>query len=341
MMPITGASPKTPILFCGADDAFAMPLAAMLASAVASLGEGRKLAVFVLDGGLSQTSISRIRALEQTGPLRIEFLEADLSVLKGLPVSGHVNYCTYLRILMPQLLPNTVERAIYLDADVMVLADLGKLWDEPLDGWHCRAVQEVSAPVMDARLGLLTYRRCAPYLSTIRPVPNYRSFGFSPSSQYFNGGVMLVDLAKWRQDDITEKLLRCLQDNRRYVRWWDQYALNVVLAGKWGKLDNRWNQTSQIYTFPSWDQSPLDEATFNRLRRDPFIVHFNARQKPWHLGCRHPWREAFFRYVDMTPWAGLRPVRRPWELRRWRRERIEDLLVFAGRRYRWLTARLA
>jgi lipopolysaccharide biosynthesis glycosyltransferase len=149
---------------------------------------------------------------------------------------------------------------------------------------------------------------------------------------------MLIDLAKWRCDDITGQLLRCLHDNRRHVRWWDQYALNVVLADKWGELDCRWNQTSQIYRFPSWDRSPLDETAFEQLRNGPFIVHFNTRCKPWHLGCEHPLREAFFKYVDMTPWAGVRPTRRPWSFARWRRERVEDLLVLAGRRYRWLDA---
>src|SRR5208337_4235492 len=98
--------------------------------------------------------------------------------------------------------------------------------------------------------------------------------------------------------------------------------------------------TSHIYSFPSWERSPLDQATFDQLRNDPFIVHFNARRKPWHLGCNHPWRDAFLKYVDRTPWAGFRPARRPQSFQQWRRERIEDVLVFAGRRYRQFAAML-
>ncbi len=335
----SSALASNPLVVCGADDTFAMPLAVTLASAIANLNNDRRLSIFVLDGGLSPASVRKIASLGKPGRVAIRVLRPDVSCLKDLPVSGHVNFCTYLRVLLPRVLPESVQRVIYLDSDLIVLADLGRLWDEAGNEWHCRAAQEMSAPVMNARLGLPKYKSCAQYLSTIRPVPNYDALGLPPSQKYFNGGVMLIDLAKWRRDDITSQLLCCLHDHRRHVRWWDQYALNVVLADKWGELDCRWNQTSQIYTFPSWDRSPLDEEAFEQLRSDPFIVHFNARRKPWHLGCQHPWREAFFKYVGMTPWAGARPARRPWSLSRWRRERVEDLLVFAGRRYRWLTAR--
>jgi lipopolysaccharide biosynthesis glycosyltransferase len=125
------------------------------------------------------------------------------------------------------------------------------------------------------------------------------------------------------------------------VRWWDQYALNVVLADRWGELDHRWNQSSHVYAFPSWDRSPLSADVFHDLRNHPFLVHFNARRKPWHRNSVHPFREAFFHYLQMTPWAGTPATDQPWSFQRWSRERVEDLLVYAGRRYRWLTARFS
>jgi len=326
---------------CGADESFAMPLAVVLASTVANLDANRRISVFVLDGGLTRASAERITSLGTPDRVSVHVLRPDLSVLEKLPISSHVNVCTYLRLLIPRVLPESLERAIYLDSDMVVLSDLGRLWDEPLDGRHCLAVQDLSAPVMDARHGLPAYRRCAPYLSTIRPIPNYKAFGFPPFKKYFNVGVMAIDLAKWRQDDVTARLLQCLNDNRRHLRWHDQYALNVVLADGWRELDYRWNQTSHVYAFPSWERSPLSAETFDLVRSDPFIVHFNTRRKPWHVGCQHPKRAAFFQYLAMTPWAGARATRRPWNLKRWCRERVEDTMVLGGRSYRWLTARAA
>ncbi len=85
--------------------------------------------------------------------------------------------------------------------------------------------------------------------------------------------------------------------------------MNVVLAGRWGTLDPRWNQGSHVYGYPTGDRSPYDQATFERLRSDPFIVHFTTRYKPWVASCRHPLRKLFFEYVDQTDWAGWRPSR--------------------------------
>ena len=46
----------------------------------------------------------------------------------------------------------------------------------------------------------------------------------------------------------------------------------------------------------------------NRCARDPYIVHFTTRAKPWRA-CRHPLRGEFFKYLDRTAWAGWRPPR--------------------------------
>jgi lipopolysaccharide biosynthesis glycosyltransferase len=93
------------------------------------------------------------------------------------------------------------------------------------------------------------------------------------------------------------------------VRWNDQYALNVVLSGRWGQLDLRWNQAAHIFSYPSWSLSPFDRETFEQLRDDPYIIHFTTCDKPWLATCLHPSRKLFFECVDRTAWAGWRPSR--------------------------------
>ena len=63
-----------------------------------------------------------------------------------------------------------------------------------------------------------------------------RTFGNSDCGReqpYFNAGVMLIDLDAWRREDLVGRMLACLRRHRRDVLWWDQYALNVELAGHW------------------------------------------------------------------------------------------------------------
>jgi lipopolysaccharide biosynthesis glycosyltransferase len=140
--------------------------------------------------------------------------------------------------------------------------------------------------------------------------------GLAGEAPYFNGGVLLADLAAWRRDRLAERMLACLREHHQHVRWWDQYALNVVLAGQWREIDPRWNQGAHVYAFPGWQESPFNRATFESLLHDPWIVHFTSHQKPWHYYNTHPFRAEFLATLERTAWRGWRPA--PPDRHRWR-----------------------
>lgn len=331
---------RDPIVVLAADDNFAMPLAATVRSALDNLAPDRTLRIYMLDGGILDATKERLLRSWPEGRYQIEWLRVDASVLSGLPVSGHINLVSYYRILIPLLLPTDVQRVIYLDADLIVRADLARLWDLNLSGRLCLAAQDCSAPYLDSSQALANYQLCGPLLGSAQPVPNFRELGLEREAAYFNAGVLLIDLAAWRNVDLSRQSLACLEQNRQHVLFWDQYALNVVLAGSWGQLDVRWNQGWHVFTYPTWEQSPFDRQTFEQLRNDPYIVHFTTRSKPWRPLCRHPFRSEFFKYVDRTAWAGWRPPRLKVVL-----ESILDLGKTQERRLRqgrkWLRNRLA
>ena len=224
------------------------------------------------------------------GRFTVEWIQVDTSELTALPMPDRVGLTSYFRMLIPRLLPGDVERAIYLDCDVVVCADLARLWEQELSGHLCLAAQDPSAPYIDADHGLPDGGGCVTHIGHRRPIANYRALGLDPCASYFNAGVMLIDVNGWRHANLTKQLFSCLTNNREHVLWWDQYALNVVLSGRWGHLDPRWNQGAHIFKYPSWEQSPFDRTTFDEQRHDPFIVHFTTSKKPWLAACRHPLR---------------------------------------------------
>ncbi len=301
---------RDPIVILAADDNFAMPLAVTIRSALEHLAADRKLRIYVLDGGIRDATKERLLRSWPAGRYKIEWVTVDTSALEGLPpFSGHINEVSYYRMLVPKLLPMDVRRVIYLDSDLVICTDLGRLWDHKLSGSLCLAVQDCAAPYLDSSQVLPNFELCRAYLGSARPVPNFRQLRLEPDAAYFNAGVLLIDLAAWREADLTTQLLTCLEQNRRHLQWWDQYALNVVLAGRWGQLDIRWNQGSHAFHYPTWEQSPFDRQTYELLRDEPYIVHFTTRYKPWRPLCRNPYRAKFFEYVDRTDWAGWRPPR--------------------------------
>jgi len=299
------------IVACAADDGFAMPLAVALRSALDTLCESHAIEAYVLDGGISAASRQRLERSLVSPRIELRFVAPSPQTLAGIRHRGRVSRTTYFRILVADLLPASISRVIYLDADVRVTADLARLWAEPQRGLPVLAVRDAGAPTVSSPRGLL----------------NYRELGLAPELPYFNAGVMTLDLALWREEQLASQLLRYLEHHAHAIRWWDQDALNAVLAGRWGELDPRWNQIPQIWEPAAGDTDPFPFALRELVIRDPWIVHYSTGSKPWHWGCTHPARERFFEVLDRTAWAGWRP-----------RRSFRDSLVW--RKWRGLNRRL-
>jgi lipopolysaccharide biosynthesis glycosyltransferase len=331
------------VIVTASDEKYVRAMAAAIRSAIVSVPWGRKVQVYVLDGGISKQSQARLARSWRKWRVQAHWLRPNLDAIADMPVSHYVSRSTYLRIFTAELLPGKIEKAIYLDADTIVLRNLEHLWNTPLDNAYCAAVQEVFCPVLNPAevfshpLHCMTLPNMDP-----RPIPNYRELGLSGKAAYFNAGIMLVNVERWRKERVAGRGLEILRENLTHARFWDQYALNVLFSGQWKMLDPRWNQNSHVFQLPSWELSHHTEAELEQIRRDPWIVHFNYLPKPWDLKCEHPFRDLFFKHLDGTSWRGWRP-QKPGQpsladrevhdalthlylkYRRWRRNRVSPI----------------
>jgi lipopolysaccharide biosynthesis glycosyltransferase len=288
-----------------ADNAYAIPLAVTIRSAIDYLAADRSLVVYVLDGGLSPDSKQRLSRSWRSPHVSIQWLQPPMEQIADLKTEYHLNHVTYLRLFMPALLANHA-KVIFLDADLLVQKDLSALWDVELDGAPVAAVHDYFAPFLDTRQAIGRTSICDRYPDKRHPIPNYRELGLDPTAAYFNAGVMVVDLNKWREMDVFG---RALDLTRRYVedvRYCDQYALNVLFSQRWKALDPRWNQGSNLFAWNGASDGGFDPKLYSTLRNDPWIVHFTWNRKPWQYGCTHPYTRRFFRVLDRTDWRGWR-----------------------------------
>lgn len=282
------------VLACTADQRFVMPLAVMLTSLVANLDPRRTLSVYVIDGGISRADRTRL-ADSLTGPnVGIEWLPSRSTSGANGPGWGRLAPIVYERLAISDYLPDSVRKAIWLDCDLVVKGDLAQLWDTEIGDRHALAVQDMVVP----------------YLSSPMGVARYTELGISGSSKYFNAGVMAVNLSLWRENDVAARVMTYLERYWDDVFFLEQEGLNAVLAGKWGELDPRWNQHAGISGRSFYTATHLDEATYERVVTDPWIVHFSGNLKPWSVYSDPRTRALYFRYLDRTPWAGQRPKRR-------------------------------
>lgn len=290
---MTDPSPNAVVVGCAADEGFAMPLAVLVRSILDHLSPTYRLVLYTVDIGiLPQT---RERLLESWPADRIEthWLTVDAKELSHLPVWGRMNIATYQRLLMGRLLPESVKRVIWLDADALALEDLSRLWEIPLDGRTIAASQDLVVPYVSSRFG----------------IERFRELGLPADAPHFNAGVMLVDLDLWREDRVAEQSLEYLAKHAQEVWFWDQEALNVVLLGKWKLLDPRWNQIAGVAGRWFFRAKHLDAAAYRQVVDSPWIVHWAGSIKPWKFRSRRILHCKWFEYLDHTAWRGWRPER--------------------------------
>lgn len=239
-----------PLIVLACDEAYAMPLATTLRSIVEANRSGWSLDFHVLTDGFSKDTQGRVLDSLPKGSASINWVPVGLGLFRDFCTVPGVSKMTYARLLIPRVFPATVSRVLYLDADILVLDDLRTLWKTDLEGATVGAVLDAVDPQLKGGK------------SGLEEVPHVRD--------YFNAGVLLIDLDRWRKEQISHRALQYLG---RYPRspYSDQDGINVACDGRWKQLDRRWNFQDHFRKRIS-DMHPSER---------PAIAHFVTSSKPW------------------------------------------------------------
>lgn len=207
-------------------------------------------------------------------------LRADPDLVADFPFDGHASVATYFRLLLPSLLPAKVKRIIFIDSDAIVMDHLRDLWRMPLEGKALAAVPD-------------HWISC-------------RDHGYV-HGEYFNAGIMLIDLEAWRNKDVLGLGRAFAKANPHRLRHWDQDVLNSVFANEWLPIGERWNACPHLFgLLPDF---PLDPETLTASEQqaiaNPAIVHFAGPGpvKPWNARSTHPLRQHYLSAKAATPWS--------------------------------------
>jgi lipopolysaccharide biosynthesis glycosyltransferase len=284
---MTATRQESVVVACAANRSYALPLAVMLRSAAANLGEGFHLTAFVVDDGIAPDDKQRV-ADSMPANASVSWIRPIRENVDGLPLWGRMPVTTYDKLMVADYLPAEVHRAIWLDCDMLVLADLADLWTRSFGGASTLAVQDALVPLVSSRFG----------------VGGYAQMGIDPDAPYFNAGLMVIDVDAWRDESVSEAGLEYLRKFRDSVFFWDQEALNAALAGRWSALEPKWNWSATLDRL----RRPSDTSSISSIG-EARIIHFNGSLKPWLIEDIDGLGGPYFEYLDDTAWAGSRPAR--------------------------------
>jgi UDP-D-galactose:(glucosyl)LPS alpha-1,3-D-galactosyltransferase len=278
--------PLAPIV-CGVDGRYVRPLGALMASIAAAhpdcLGQLRMIVVHPgLDSG------ERRQILLRAGRLNLSVdLRQSPPMTARFPVSGWVSDAVYLRLALPDLVPDAPV-VLYLDTDTLVVGDLRPLLRQPLHGAALAAVRDPQNPTVGAGIAL----------------PGWRHIGVPHGREYFNSGVMLINLREAARAGVFERARQFLTEHPEHVRLWDQDALNVAVEDRWLRLDRRWNTfaMSPLTTLPGFFHHTAEPVMpLADLLADEYaaaVLHFAGPVKPWTADYPAvPLRHLYQRYL--------------------------------------------
>jgi lipopolysaccharide biosynthesis glycosyltransferase len=259
---------KCPIVFAS-DAAYAMPLATALRSLVDSNKAHWPLEFHVIHDGIAPALRGRIASSIHPDAAVIHWAQIDLAPFARLMTMAGISKMTFARLVIPNVIPESISRVLYLDSDTLTLGDLGALFDVDLGDAPFGAVIDGIDPLIKQG-----DPRCA---------------GAPVVENYFNAGVLLVDLPGWREHRISQRALEYLQAYPE-TPFADQDALNVAGNGLWRALDARWN-------YQKHRDARIDSLVDAQR---PNIIHFVTGAKPWRANSLNLNHRLYDRYRSRT-----------------------------------------
>ncbi|MBZ9740108.1 MULTISPECIES: glycosyltransferase family 8 protein [unclassified Mesorhizobium] len=273
--------------------------AVTIASVLEHLSPGPPLTFHVFHDAPPSRRSRRLERL-RVDPHRV-FVRYVENRFRDMARFDHVTPAALLRLQLGEFLPD-LDRVLYLDADILAVADIRPLLATDLGGAVAGAVRD---------LGL--HAALAEEAATGRPdhVLHVRdALGWDPDDfTYVNSGMLLLNLAALRRERFGERAGQLVLDHPHRFRWRDQDAINLLLRGRVALLDPRWNTMVWLL-----EREPrrhyVDMAAAALQRRDPWLLHFSGATKPWDSlvdipDYRRWWRAA----IRTSPLWGLSWVR--------------------------------
>lgn len=251
-------------LVVAADNSYLTPAIETIASVI-RFDDDIFYKVFLLSDNLDSEKIEKAKNILYSITENLDFsvIMVEKSDFQDCPVrdGDHISLAAYYRIKLPQLLPESIEKVLYLDCDILCTKSIKDFYSTDLNGYSCAVC--------------LDERSCEDEI--------YQRLSYEKKYGYFNSGMMLINLFWWRINQVQEKTLDYISKNQEILLWHDQDALNFILKGSVLYVPYRYNML-QGYLFSN---DYFDE------KKNVHFIHYCSSYKPWHVECNNPFKHEY------------------------------------------------
>ncbi|MCD8377331.1 MAG: glycosyltransferase family 8 protein [Candidatus Gastranaerophilales bacterium] len=249
------------------DDNYSEYAGVVIASILANT-KCNNITFYILDGGISGENRTKTEKLKEINPCEIKFIKIDNELFNDyskIKTHKYINIATFYRLKLASLLEG-VDKVLYLDCDVVVNSDISELYNTGISDYYAGGVSDISNQT------------------------HHRKPELDEGSLYVNAGMLIFNLNRIREDNIEAKYLEYTRQHFDEIFVGDQQIINVVLQGHIKQIDDGWNVQSSNFVNRSG------------YAKNPKLVHYIGRQKPWLFGSMNYYKNLYFKYLQLTPW---------------------------------------
>lgn len=272
--------------------------------------------IYILSNQIEEQMRGRIRELCFRFSAKVAFIDGDETICKIFERGAKLNFnpSSFLRIFIPELLPLDVEKALFIDSDTYIRHGIRTLYNTDISDYLC--AMSYNQPIYRAML---------------------READLKENDGFFNAGIILLNLAAWRKQNIQNKVLDYYYENGGNFPADDQSVINAIVANNTVVLEYKYNAMVGNF-FWSYKKfctinTPIGRKTraeFLEARNDPVIIHFNGPGlRPWEKWCAHPYTKEYRRMLlQCNPEYKIKrsPHRMLWLLAQYIKHKVLDKL---------------
>lgn len=259
---------KTIPVFFACDENFVKFTAVTIKSLIANASKEFSYDIHILCTKISEEKKRKAQELASEG-FKIYFDDVTdylKSISYRLPIRDYYSKTTYYRLFISEMFPE-LDKAVYLDSDMIVLGDISKLYSHDIGENYVGACNEQAMVQTDV------------YGTYVE-----QCIGLD-RNKYFNAGMLLLNCMQFRKQKILDQFIRLLHEYSFAVTQDEDY-LNLICKDKVFWIENSWN----VETYGEIKYSAETAK----------IIHYLMVGKPWHF-ADVPFGEIFWSYAKQTP----------------------------------------
>lgn len=258
--------------------------------------------IYIIDDDISEENKEKLINLANAYKRGIHFL--NVSMISALDevkefakyTGARKNTHSFYKLFLTHLLSQDVHRILYIDCDTLVTGSIEDVMNI-----------DMGSNVIGMILDSLIYK-------------GKEAIGLKEKDPYFNSGVILFDVDKWKENLCEKKIVNTIKQHGQYGTV-DQDVLNVALLGSIFTMPMEYNVQphhldfsikTYFNAFPDRSDYYTPEEIAEAVK-SPKILHFfrYLGKSPWDLRNYHPDRDIFDRYLSESPWCGFAKKDRP------------------------------